>query len=66
MKLAGDNASFLDVDSNLGIGFYILIAYSVVAGFLQYSLRIRRCDGSMQSSLISEDAAVAEKEKEVA
>mmetsp|Transcript_21012 Transcript_21012/g.50674 ORF Transcript_21012/g.50674 Transcript_21012/m.50674 type:complete len:681 (+) Transcript_21012:41-2083(+) len=42
MKIAGDtNASFLDIDSKLGTGFYILIAYSVVAGFLQFSLRVR-------------------------
>jgi len=41
-KLAGDtNAGFLDVKSGLGIGFYILIAYSVVAGFLQWSLIVR-------------------------
>jgi hypothetical protein len=67
MKLAGEtNASFLDIDSDLGKGFYILIAYSVVAGFLQFSLRIRHCDGSKQSSLIEEDAGEAEKEKECA
>lgn len=66
MKIAGEtNAQFLDIDSSLGIGFYILIAYSVVAGFLQYSLRIRHCDGSKQSSLINEDAVVAEKEKDL-
>ena len=42
MKIAGDtNAAFLDIDSELGTGFYLLIAYSVVAGFLQSSLRIR-------------------------
>ena len=67
MKLAGEtNASFLDIDSDLGKGFYILIAYSVVAGFLQFSLRIRHCDGSKQSSSIEEDAGVAENEKECA
>lgn len=43
MKIAGDtNSTFLDIESNLGVGFYILIAYSVVAGFLQFSLRIRQ------------------------
>jgi hypothetical protein len=42
MKLAGEtNASFLDIDSSLGIGFYLLIAYSFLAGFLQFSLRLR-------------------------
>ncbi len=51
MKIAGDsNAGFLNVDSNLGVGFYILIAYSVVAGFLQCSLRIRN-GGSAKASL---------------
>lgn len=43
MKIAGEtNSTFLDIESNLGVGFYILIAYSVVAGFLQFSLRIRQ------------------------
>mmetsp|Transcript_10976 Transcript_10976/g.19164 ORF Transcript_10976/g.19164 Transcript_10976/m.19164 type:complete len:243 (-) Transcript_10976:118-846(-) len=43
MKIAGDtNAGFLDINSDLGSGFYILIAYAVVAGFLQFSLRVRR------------------------
>ena len=52
MKIAGDtNAGFLDIDSTLGTGFYILIAYSVVAGFLQFSLRIRHNDKSSQSAL---------------
>ncbi len=60
MKLAGEtNASFLDIDSNLGIGFYILIVYSVVAGFLQFSLRIRLCDGSKKVVVKNEDAVVA-------
>ena len=41
-KIAGEsNSAFLEIDSDLGIGFYLLIAYSVVAGFLQYTLRIR-------------------------
>jgi len=41
-KLAGDtNAGFLEIKSGLGSGFYILIAYSVVAGFLQWSLLVR-------------------------
>ena len=43
MKIAGEtNSTFLDIESNLGVGFYILIAHSVVAGFLQFSLRIRQ------------------------
>ena len=42
MKLAGEtNASFLDIDSSLGVGFFLLIAYSLLAGFLQFSLRLR-------------------------
>ncbi|KAL7541037.1 hypothetical protein ACHAXR_011534 [Thalassiosira sp. AJA248-18] len=50
MKIAGDsNASFLDVDSELGVGFYILIAYSIVAGLLQSSLRIRSGDPSQSA-----------------
>lgn len=41
-KIAGEaNAGFLDIESGLGTGFYILIAYSVIAGFLQFSLRVR-------------------------
>lgn len=41
MKLAGEtNASFLDIDSSLGVGFYLLIAYSLLAGILQFSLRL--------------------------
>ncbi len=64
MKLAGEtNASFLDIDSNLGIGFYILIVYSVVAGFLQFSLRIRICDGSKKVVVKNENAVVAWKRK---
>ncbi len=60
MKLAGEtNASFLDIDSNLGIGFYILIVYSVVAGFLQFSLRIRFCDESKRVVVKNEDVVVA-------
>lgn len=40
-RIAGQtNALFLDITSGLGPGFYLLIAYSVVAGFLQFSLRI--------------------------
>ena len=51
MKIAGDtNAGFLDIDSGLGVGFYILIAYSIVAGFLQFSLRIRQNDESTKTS----------------
>lgn len=63
MKIAGDtNSSFLDIDSNLGIGFYILIAYSVVAGFLQFSLRIRNDDKSTEQSTIQGGANGDEKE----
>mmetsp|Transcript_12017 Transcript_12017/g.22331 ORF Transcript_12017/g.22331 Transcript_12017/m.22331 type:complete len:581 (+) Transcript_12017:147-1889(+) len=62
MKIAGDsNAGFLDVNSGLGSGFYILIAYSVIAGFLQFSLRVRN-DKSGQSS--SQGIEVDEKENE--
>jgi len=40
-RLAGDsNAVFLDITSGLGAGFYLLIAYSVIAGFLQFTLRV--------------------------
>ena len=40
-QLAGDQgAQFIDVETYLGPGFYILLAYSVVAGLLQYYLRI--------------------------
>ena len=43
MKIAGEtNSTFLTIDSQLGVGFYILIAYAFVAGFMQASLRIRR------------------------
>ena len=42
MKLAGEtNAGFLDIKSGLGNGFYILIVYAVVAGFMQFSLIVR-------------------------
>ena len=55
MKIAGDkNAGFLNIDSNLGTGFYILIAYSVVAGFLQCSLRIRNSAKSSQGTADNE------------
>ena len=40
-ELAGEEgAQFIDVESYLGPGFYVLIVYSVVAGLLQYYLRI--------------------------
>jgi len=42
MKIAEQNAGFLDINSELGTGFYILIVYSVVAGFMQCSLKIRQ------------------------
>ena len=39
-KIAGDfNLAFLDIESGLGPGFYILIAYCVTAGFLLYALK---------------------------
>eukprot|EP00985_Skeletonema_marinoi_P006241 scaffold2709_cov215-Skeletonema_marinoi.AAC.2 len=60
-KLAGDtNAGFLEVKSGLGIGFYILIAYSVVAGFLQWSLIVRYDE---KKQLLAE--SVAEMENDV-
>ena len=65
MKIAGDtNSSFLDIDSNLGIGFYILIAYSVVAGFLQFSLRIRNDDKSTEQSIVQGETKGDEKEND--
>ncbi|KAL7544644.1 hypothetical protein ACHAWF_008018 [Thalassiosira exigua] len=49
MRIAGDtNAGFLDIDSQLGVGFYILIAYSIVAGLLQNSLRIRHAEAYLE------------------
>eukprot|EP00980_Cylindrotheca_fusiformis_P023272 scaffold10310_cov81-Cylindrotheca_fusiformis.AAC.3 len=42
-RIAGEtNKVFLDISSGLGPGFYLLIAYSVVAGFLQFTLRVSR------------------------
>ena len=64
MKIAGDsNAGFLDVNSGLGSGFYILTAYSylVITGFLQFSLQVRN-DKSGQS--LSQGIKVGEKENE--
>merc|ERR1712087_699774 len=61
-KIAGDtNAGFLDIDSNLGAGFYVLIAYSVVSGFLQFSLRVRD-DDAVQSSLRERESAEKDKD----
>ena len=38
-SIAGDeNASFIDIKSGLGSGFYILIAYCIVAGSLQFKM----------------------------
>mmetsp|Transcript_35984 Transcript_35984/g.61382 ORF Transcript_35984/g.61382 Transcript_35984/m.61382 type:complete len:556 (-) Transcript_35984:93-1760(-) len=37
-----ENEGFLDIKSGLGNGFHILIAYAVVACFLQFSLGIRK------------------------
>ena len=62
MKIAGDsNAGFLDVNSGLGSGFYILIAYSVIAGFLQFSLRVRNGNSGQSSS---QGIEMGEKENE--
>ncbi|CAJ1952002.1 unnamed protein product [Cylindrotheca closterium] len=50
-RLAGDsNAVFLDITSGLGAGFYILLAYSFIAGFLQFTLRVIHDDPIMPSS----------------
>jgi hypothetical protein len=36
MRVAGEaNAGFLDIESELGAGFYVLLAYSVAAGGLR-------------------------------
>lgn len=60
MKLAGEtNASFLDIDSSLGVGFYLLIAYSLLAGFLQFSLRLRNDVSTKQN----DNVVFGEKEK---
>mmetsp|Transcript_43887 Transcript_43887/g.78764 ORF Transcript_43887/g.78764 Transcript_43887/m.78764 type:complete len:574 (-) Transcript_43887:175-1896(-) len=62
MNVAGiENEDILDVKSGLGSGFYILIAYSVVACVLQFSLGIRH-DSSGQPSPKSVD--VDEKESD--
>ena len=38
-SIAGDeNAGFIDLKSGLGSGFFILIAYCVVSGFLQFKM----------------------------
>ena len=51
MKLAGEtNAGFLDIKSGLGNGFYILIVYAVVAGFMQFSLIVRSDEEVMAAS----------------
>lgn len=53
MKLAGEtNASFLDIDSSLGVGFYLLLAYSLLAGFLQFSLRLRNDVSTKQNEIV--------------
>ena len=39
------NAELIQVSSQLGPGFYILIVYSFVAGFLQFAVRVRNDDG---------------------
>ena len=42
MRVAGEaNAGFLDIESELGAGFYVLLAYSVAAGVLQWCLQVR-------------------------
>ncbi|KAL3930198.1 MAG: hypothetical protein SGBAC_011866 [Bacillariaceae sp.] len=57
-RLAGDsNAIFLDITSSLGAGFYLLIAYSVIAGFLQFTLRVIHHNPPMAAN--SEGAAAA-------
>lgn len=41
-KIAGEsNSGFISIDTSLGTGFYLLIAYCVIAGYLQYFLRTR-------------------------
>lgn len=45
MKLAGENnKGFLDIESGLGRGFFLLIVYSISAGFLQFCLIVRDDD----------------------
>ena len=39
------NAELIQISSQLGPGFYILIVYSFVAGFLQFAVRVRNDDG---------------------
>ena len=39
-RIAGDGAALLRIDSDLNAGFAILVVYSVVAGFAQYTLRV--------------------------
>ena len=39
-RIAGDGASLLRIDSDLNVGFVILVVYSVVAGLAQYTLRV--------------------------
>lgn len=62
MRLAGEsNAGFLNIESELGAGFYVLIAYSVIAGFLQVCLRVHDdepaplAEGSDQDDKENED-----------
>ncbi len=63
-KLAGStNAGFLEIKSGLGSGFFILIAYSVVAGFLQWSLIVRYDEEGTPKKLLAErDGEQIEKE----
>ena len=61
MRIAGDsNAGFLDVDSDLGSGFFVLIAYSVVAGVMQASLRIRHDDKKAKPTTQKDNAGEEE------
>ena len=39
-RIAGDGAALLQIDSDLNAGFAILVAYSIVAGFAQFTLRV--------------------------
>jgi hypothetical protein len=50
-KIAGEsNSGFISIDTSLGRGFYLLIAYSVIAGYLQYFLRTRYLKAAQSSS----------------
>lgn len=60
-KIAGEsNSGFINIDTSLGTGFYILIAYSVIAGYLQYFLRTRYLKAARSSSSSEPPPAFAE------